>query len=159
VVDEDCFISTFARLRRARYMKKIFSTLTLLALVAGGMLVFVSPVRALTSTEGVIEGCTITVNAALLEGCTADCNFDANAKCGICCLLQTLYKITDWIFVILISLAGLFVVIGAMTLLMSAGDSSKVSSGRNYVMYAVIGLIVGLLARAIPAIVRLVVGA
>ena len=159
MVDEDCFISTFARLRRARYMKKIFSTLTLLALVAGGMLVFVSPVRALTSAEGVIEGCTITVNAALLEGCTADCNFDANAKCGICCLLQTLYKITDWIFVILISLAGLFVVIGAMTLLMSAGDSSKVSSGRNYVMYAVIGLIVGLLARAIPAIVRLVVGA
>ncbi len=141
-------------------MKKIFSTLTLLALVAGGMLVFISPVRAQTSTtEGVLEGCTITVNAALLEGCTADCNFDANAKCGICCILQTLYKVTDWIFVILISLAGLFVVIGAMTLLMSAGDPSKVSSGRSYVMYAVIGLIVGLLARAIPAIVRLAVGA
>ena len=139
-------------------MKKIFSTLTLLALVAGGMLVFVSPVRAQTSTEGVIEGCTITVNAALLEGCTEDCNFDANAKCGICCLLQTLYKITDWIFVILISLAGLFVVIGAMTLLMSAGSPEKVSSGRQYIMYAAIGLIVGLLAKAIPSLVRMIAG-
>jgi len=42
--------------------------------------------------------------------------------------------------------------------LMSAGDTTKVSSGRNYIMYAAIGLIVGFLAKAIPAIVKLAVG-
>ena len=46
-----------------------------------------------------------------------------------------------------------------MNLIMAAGDPSKVTTGRQYVMYAVIGLIVGFLARAIPAIVKLAVGA
>lgn len=112
--------------------------------------------------EGVLTGCTLTVEAARLEGCAelnTFCDFETNPKCGVCCFLQTLYKITDWIFVILIAVAALFVIIGAMNLLMSAGDPGKVTSGRNYVMYAVIGLIVGFLAKAIPAIVKLAVGA
>jgi len=139
-------------------MKKIFSILTLLSLVNLGILGLAFVAQAQTATEGVLEGCTITQSGALLSGCTADCNFDANAKCGVCCLLNTLYNITDWIFVILVGLAGVFVIIGAMTLLMSAGDPSKLSSGRSYIMWAAIGLIVGLLARAIPAIVKLAVG-
>ncbi len=119
-------------------------------------MVFVSPVRA--AVEGVLESCTITKAGALLTGCTSPCIFETNSKCGICCFLQTLYSVTDWIFVILVALAGLFVVLGAMNLLMSAGDPSKVTSGRQYIMYAVIGLIIGFLAKAIPTIARLVVG-
>ena len=139
-------------------MKKIFSLLTLLSFIGLGILAVASFAQAQTATEGVLEGCTITQSGALLSGCTADCNFDVNAKCGVCCLLNTLYNITDWIFVILVGLAGVFVIIGAMTLLMSAGDPSKLSSGRSYIMWAAIGLVVGLLARAIPAIVKLAVG-
>ncbi len=110
--------------------------------------------------SGPIESCTMTRNVGV-TGCplTGVCLFATTPQCGICCLLQTLYNVTDWIFVILVSIAGLFVILGAMNLIMSAGDPSKVTSGRQYVMYAVIGLIVGLLARAIPAIVRLAVGA
>ncbi len=109
---------------------------------------------------GVLESCVLTKPGAQLPGCTvgSPCVFDAISKCGICCFLQTLYKVTDWIFVILVALAGLFVVLGAMNLLMSAGDPSKVTSGRQYIMYAVIGLIIGFLAKAIPTIARLVVG-
>ncbi len=137
-------------------MKKIFSVLTLISL---GLLVFI-PVQA--ATEGVLEGCTLTVEAAKVGDCEeldTVCNFDENPDCGICCFLQTLYKVTDWFFVILIALAGLFVIIGSMNLLMSGGDPSKVAAGRQYVIYAIIGLIVGFLARAIPAIVKLIVGA
>jgi len=72
--------------------------------------------------------------------------------------MNTIYSITDWIFVILVALAGIFIVIGAMTLLMSAGSPEKVSSGRQYIMYAAIGLIVGLLAKAIPSLVRMIAG-
>jgi len=133
-------------------MKKIFPVLVLISLF--GM---VFSIQSVSATEGVPEGCTITKSGALLDGCTADCDFE-NSKCGVCCLLQTLYSITDWIFVILIGLASLFIIIGAMNLLTSAGDPSKVASGRNYIMYAAIGLIVGALAKAVPAIVKLAVG-
>jgi hypothetical protein len=138
-------------------MKKIFPALVLISL---GLLVFV-PVQAAT-TEGVLTGCTLTVEAAKVGDCAAlntRCDFDDNPDCGICCFLQTLYKVTDWFFVILIALAGIFVIMGSMNLLMSGGDPSKVASGRQYVIYAIIGLIVGFLARAIPAIVKLAVGA
>ena len=77
---------------------------------------------------------------------------------GMFCLLNTLYSITDWIFVILVGLAGIFVIIGAMTLLMAAGNPEKVTSGRNYILYAAIGLIVGLLAKVIPSLVRMIAG-
>jgi len=45
-----------------------------------------------------------------------------------------------------------------MTLLMAAGAPEKVTSGRNYIMYAALGLIVGLLAKAIPGLVRMIAG-
>jgi len=142
-------------------MKKIFSILILVSLVNLGILglAFVAQAQT-TTTEGVLNGCTITKTGAALEDCTLNawCDFDTNPKCGVCCFLQTLYNVTDWIFVILVGLASLYVIIGAMNLLMSAGDPSKVASGRQHIMFAAIGLIIGFLARAIPAIVKLTVG-
>ena len=131
-----------------------------MVLVGLGLLACTFFVQAATGTEGVLTGCQLTEGAAVVGNCTLDawCDFDTTPDCGVCCFLQTLYKITDWIFAILVGLASVFVIIGAMNLLMSAGDPSKVSSGRNYIMYAAIGLIVGFLARAVPAIVKLAVG-
>ena len=138
-------------------MKRIFLVPILISL---GLLIF-APVQVAAQTEGVLEGCLLEEEAAVVGDCVLDaqCNFEDTPDCGICCFLQTLYKVTDWFFVILIALAGIFVVMGAMNLLMSGGDPSKVTSGRQYVIYAIIGLIVGFLARAIPAIVKLAVGA
>ncbi len=111
-------------------------------------------------TTGPLNGCTMTRDVGVTNCPTSGrCEFSDPAKpCGACCFLQTLSNVTDWIFVILISLSGLFVVLGSMNLIMSGGDSAKIKSGREYVQYAVIGLIVGFLARAIPAIVRFAVG-
>ena len=78
---------------------------------------------------------------------------------GMICLLNTLYGISDWIFVVLIALAVLFVIMGAFQMITAAGSPEKVSSGRQYILYAAIGLAVALLARAIPAIVRTIAGA
>ena len=86
-----------------------------------------------------------------------------NASCitdkwGMICLLNTLYGISDWVFVILLSLAVLFVTMGAFQMVTASGNPEKVTSGRQYVLYAAIGLAVALLARAIPAIVRTISG-
>jgi hypothetical protein len=139
-------------------IKKIFSALTLLTLIGGGILVSVPSVQAAIS-EKVLNSCIITESGAALDTCVLDdeCKFDENSKCGVCCLLQTLYSVTNWIFVILVGVASLFVILGAMNLLISGGSPEKVSSGRQYIMFAAIGLAVGLLAKAVPAIVKLIV--
>lgn len=77
---------------------------------------------------------------------------------GIICLLNTIYRITDWIFYILMAFVGVMIVIGAFTIITAGGAPDKVSSGRNYVLYAVIGMVVAFFARAIPTIVKTVIG-
>ena len=111
------------------------------------------------------DSCTISADrlvriqsGGVLGNCVTDCVYTIN-DCGICCLLNTLYGISDWIFVVLIALAVLFVIMGAFQMITAAGSPEKVSSGRQYILYAAIGLAVALLARAIPAIVRTIAGA
>ncbi|GAH61373.1 unnamed protein product, partial [marine sediment metagenome] len=59
---------------------------------------------------------------------------------------------------ILVAFAAIMVLFGAFTLLTAGGAPEKVTSGRNYIIYAAIGLAVGLFAKAIPALVRVIMG-
>jgi hypothetical protein len=122
--------------------------------------VFVLPLATLAQTTGgaVPESCNINRTIKLMSG-TCPQGAVSIEEYGLCCLLNTLYNITDWIFLILVALAGLFVIIGAMTLLTAAGDPTKVASGRNYILYAMIGLLIAFLAKAVPSIVRMIMGA
>ena len=152
-------------------MKKIVSALTLIGFL--GILF----VPLMVSGQEALKECCVLSRAITLEGssCYADDiaapNNAAAAECGagnyctesgpkwgMFCLMNTMYSVTDWIFVVLVALAGIFVIIGAMNLLMSAGDTTKIASGRGYIMYAAIGLIAGLLSKAVPALVKMVSG-
>ena len=92
----------------------------------------------------------------------ATCDFGTpnclSEKWGIFCILNTLNTIVDWIFTVMVVLAVLFAILGAFNLLTGAGSPEKVTSGRNYILYAAIGLIVALISRAIPGIVKAVMG-
>jgi len=113
------------------------------------------------------KGCTSgtkTIGSDADDACPIEAGSETESNCytpkwGMICFLNTLYGITDWVFVALIALAGIFVVLGAFNIVTSSGSPEKVTSGRNYVLYAAIGLAVAFLARAIPAIVRMIVGA
>src|SRR4030042_3837452 len=73
---------------------------------------------------------------------------------GMICLLNSFYTITDWVFLILVGVAGIWVLMGAFTLLTAGGNAEKVTTGRNYILYAAIGLAVALLAQEGPGIVK-----
>jgi hypothetical protein len=137
-------------------MMKALSALVLISVLA------VVAVPMVTSAqEGVApEGCEMRHDVGLDDcpGVGQTCSFsDDSYNCGVCCLLNTIYGVTDIIFVILIGLAAIFVIIGAMMLMTAAGAPERVASGRNYIMYAAIGLAVAFLAKAVPTIVRFVV--
>ncbi|MFH1582651.1 MAG: hypothetical protein ABIA08_02765 [bacterium] len=98
-------------------------------------------------------GRTITLKSIV---CSGDVPIDGPNS--ICCVLNTMYNIADWMFVLLVGIAGVFIIIGAMNLVMAAGDAAKVKTGRDYIMFAAIGLFVAFIARAIPGLVLMIIG-
>ena len=88
-------------------------------------------------------------------GTTVDCNFtDPNQDCIICCAMGTVYTVTDWLFYGVVSIAIILVVLGAYKIMTAAGNSDKINSGRNYILWSMVGLGVALLAKSIPTIVK-----
>jgi len=139
-------------------MKKILPVLVLISLVA----VLAVPTIVLAQA-GAPTSCNITHDLSGLTGIdcpsSGNCPFDSTSyDCGMCCVMNSIYTVTDWIFIILVAFAAVMVLFGAFTLLTAAGVPEKVTSGRNYIIYAAIGLAVGLLAKAIPAIVKVILG-
>lgn len=61
-------------------------------------------------------------------------------------------RIIDWIINIALILAPLIVVCGGFIYMTAAGDTNKVSQGKNIILYAVIGFIVVLLAKSLIGI-------
>ena len=139
-------------------MKKFLPALVLISFLA----VLSVPIMV-SAQAGAPEGCTITQDLSGLTGIecpsSGECLFDSTTyDCGMCCLMNSIYTVTDWIFVILVAFAAIMVLWGAFTLLTAGGAPEKITSGRNYILYAVIGLAVGLFAKAIPALVRVIMG-
>lgn len=129
-------------------MKKILPVLILLSFL---VVLFLPAVAA-------AETCKITRDITL-PGATTPCPPNADIETqGGCCLIQAIYNVTDWIFVFLMALATVFVILGAIFLLTAAGAPERIATGRNYIIYAIVGLAVGFLAKAIPSIVKLIIG-
>jgi len=87
-----------------------------------------------------------------------ECSTDATVKCktvewGTVCLLNTISRIFTWIWAILIAIVGIMIVVGAFNIITAGGAPDKVTAGRNYILYALIGMVVAFFAKAIPAIV------
>jgi len=149
-------------------MKKILSVLVLISFLTVLAIPMVTSAQAEVPQECCQIGRDITVDDTECSEDDwvgpADGECDETITCetnkwGMFCLLNAIYTVTDWIFIILVAVAAVMVLWGAFTLLTAAGAPEKVTSGRNYIIYAVIGLAVGLLSKAIPAIVRVVLGA
>lgn len=133
-------------------MRKILSALILLSTLA----VMVVPMVALA--QAVPETCTIArdltdVDVACFDGATVSIG-----DYGMCCLLNTIYNVTDWIFVVLVAVAALFVILGGVTIVTAGGSAENVEKGRKYIISAAVGLAVALLSKAVPSIVTLIVG-
>ncbi len=136
-------------------MKKILSVLTLFSFLA----VLVMPMMV-SAQQTPPDTCTLKRDLTTITGDTV-CSNGASvtvADHGMCCLMNTLYNITDWIFVILVALVAIFVILGAFQILTAAGAPEKITTGRNYILYAAIGLLVAFLAKAVPGVVKMVSG-
>ena len=74
------------------------------------------------------------------------------------CLLSTIYRVTDWAFFIVLAMSTVMVIAGGVMITTAGGDPGKVTTGRNYITYAMLGLLVALLSKAIPAVATALLG-
>lgn len=124
-------------------IKHIITSLLVLGSVAAGMLYVVpTPVHA-SAKDSITSG----VNATGLnndKNCT-----NAKGKAVKCSFGDIVKNIVNIMLFIIGALSVILIVFGGIRYTTSAGDSSRVKAAKDTIMYAVIGLVVALLAYAI----------
>jgi len=73
-------------------------------------------------------------------------------------LLDMLDTIADWAFAILMGLAAIVLIIGGIQFITAQGSSEKVSSARQWLIWALVGVAVGVAAKGLVAVVRSILG-
>lgn len=149
-------------------MKKIFSILVLTTMLAAPALALAQgPGQGIPAgyseggctmkheVRGCIEGMTFQEGGETTE---TDCGKD-DEECYVeaCCLLDMVYTIADWIFVILLVVAALFIIWGAFQFVLSGGDPEKVTTARNKLIWALVGIIVAFISRGLVRIVAQII--
>lgn len=154
-------------------MKKAFVVFSALALVLALAMPLVG--GAQVSPGPSPEGCTLRVEMRLPQGTAADMvlapgtvvgpNVDTvpNVSYGgddwaVVCMLHTVTYVTNWIFYIIIIVVGIMILYAAFIYLTAGGDAEKPKTANRMIVFAIIGLVLALLARAIPAAVRYIIG-
>lgn len=74
-------------------------------------------------------------------------------------VMQVLNRIVNWLFSILLVVAAIFIIVAAYHFVTAAGDPEKTKRARDFVLYALIGVMVAFLARGLVVLVERVVGA
>ena len=157
-------------------MQKFLIGLTLLTIIAVPLVALAADApqeccrikRAVQIEEGGTTGVTTYAKGDVV-GPTAGSGYcfiggvDTNvtkptASWGLVCILNTLNSIIDWIFTALVILVVFFTILGAWTIVTAGGKAENVNTGKNFILYAAIGLAVAFLARALPGIVKAIAG-
>lgn len=71
---------------------------------------------------------------------------------GAICLIDSVNKIVDWMFFILLTVAFTFIVIAGFMWIVSAGSSEKQQAAGKMIVAALVGIVIALFAKILPAI-------
>jgi len=72
-------------------------------------------------------------------------------------VMVILGSVMNWMFAILLVVAAIFIILAAFMFVTASGDPDKTKTARNFVLYALIGVLVAFAARGLVELVRLIV--
>ena len=72
---------------------------------------------------------------------------------GIICIIDTIATVTNWIFFLLITISGLFIVFAAFLWITSGSVPANQEKAGKMILAALVGIAIALLSRIIPGIV------
>jgi prolipoprotein diacylglyceryltransferase len=73
-------------------------------------------------------------------------------------LLQGIERIGNFLFTVLLAIAVIFIVIAGVRFVTAGGDPEQVKSARDMILYAVVGLIIAILARGAVTLIKNMIG-
>jgi len=78
---------------------------------------------------------------------------------SICCGSGTLiWSITNWLFIILLAIAAIAIIVAGYFFVTATGDPDKTKKARDFVLYAVIGVLVGFAAKGLVVLMGTIAG-
>lgn len=77
---------------------------------------------------------------------------------GVSFVYQVLNAVIIILFYVLMFVAVIYILLAAFNYLTAAGDVEKVEKAQKMLLYAVIAIVIGVLARSVPFIVKFFVG-
>lgn len=105
--------------------------------------------------------CAACLGTALSEGKTQKQAIDLckdTSEYNVQSIWLWVYRIINWVLIAVGIIAVVFIIIGGIRYATSSGDSDKVKSAKNTILYALIGLVIAILANVIVQIVFQVTG-
>ena len=72
--------------------------------------------------------------------------------------MELLNNITNWIFAILLITAAIWIMIAGYYFITAQGDPEKTKTARNFVLYSLIGVLVGFAAKGLVVLIGKVAG-
>ena len=72
-------------------------------------------------------------------------------------VMEVLDSITNWLFAILLIIAAIFIIVAGYLFVTAFGDPDKTKKARDFVMYALIGVLVGFCAKGLVLLVKTIV--
>ncbi len=75
-------------------------------------------------------------------------------KWGLCCVVDSIYNVTDWLFYILMAGVAILFILAGFFFMTAGGDPTKISQSKRFVLYGIVGLVLALMARIIPSIIK-----
>ncbi|MDP2664514.1 MAG: hypothetical protein Q8O97_00890 [bacterium] len=72
-------------------------------------------------------------------------------------VLSLIELVASWVFAIFAAVSIVFIVMGAFEFVMAQGDPAKITKARMSLIYAVIGIVLALVAMGVPLVIRNIV--
>jgi len=92
------------------------------------------------------------------SGSELDLDGDDSSDNALLCTYGLIKFATNLLFVAVLAIATFFIALSAFYFITAGQNPDKVQKARNFLIWAVVGLVVASLARVIPAIVRGIIG-
>ncbi len=71
---------------------------------------------------------------------------------------ELIKNIINFIFYIALALSPLMVIIGAFYILTAAGDEKRITTGKNIILYTLIGLLIIFFAKGLISLIKQIIG-
>ena len=132
-------------------MKKILTISILSVFLAGMMLPAIG-----NAVTGPSSTCTMTHTP--VDATCASTTGGVTTGTGICCLVESILNITDWVFYVLMVIVVIMFIWGGAYYVTAAGDPEKAKKGQEIVVAAIIGLIIAFVSKMIGPVVKFILG-